>query len=253
LAVNALLRRPRSNVDHGAAELAISYWTQIGTLIRDWGFIDEETVALEQEKRVVERRAHRVHERLAGASGFDERSRMALKAARVLEEFAHMSERSKLADIELETARLYNRLSRKGAFLSGVAIDPERFTVSLTRWDGSTLPKERLSAGEKQLFAISVLWALAKTSRRAVPVIVDTPLARLDSEHRGRLLTEYFPHVSHQVIVLSTDTEVDVHAASMLEPYVSRRIELDHDPVTAKTTVVDGYFSAEGARNRARA
>jgi DNA sulfur modification protein DndD len=104
------------------------------------------------------------------------------------------------------------------------------------------LPKARLSAGEKQLFAIAVLWALAKTARRSVPVVVDTPLGRLDAEHRERLLTEYFPHVSHQVIVLSTDTEVDVEAAKLLEPHLTRQLLLAHDAATATTRVEQGYF-----------
>jgi DNA sulfur modification protein DndD len=56
-------------------------------------------------------------------------------------------------------------------------------------------------------------------------------------------LREYLPHVSHQVIVLSTDTEVDVAAAAELESVTARQIFLNHDPKTASTSVEDGYFS----------
>ncbi|MEY2473683.1 MAG: sulfur modification protein DndD, partial [Actinomycetota bacterium] len=68
--------------------------------------------------------------------------------------------------------------------------------------------------------------------------------ARLDAEHRERLLTEYFPHVSHQVVVLSTDTEVDVEASKLLMPHVTRQLLLTHDVGTATTRVEDGYFEA---------
>ena len=40
-------------------------------------------------------------------------------------------------------------------------------------------------------------------------MIIDTPLGRLDSDHRHRLIESYFPYASHQIVVLSTDTELD--------------------------------------------
>jgi DNA sulfur modification protein DndD len=133
-----------------------------------------------------------------------------------------------------------------------VHIDPEAFKVELRRWDGADLPRERLSAGEKQLLAISLLWALAKVSDRPLPVVIDTPLARLDRHHRDRQLTEYFPSVSHQVIVLSTDTEVDAEAAAELEPFISRAYELVHDVDECRTSVRDGYFADEAEAIDAR-
>jgi hypothetical protein len=53
-----------------------------------------------------------------------------------------------------------------------------------------------------------MLWALAKTSGRPLPIIIDTPLARLDSDHRKLLAQHYFPVASHQMLILSTDTEI---------------------------------------------
>lgn len=148
----------------------------------------------------------------------------------------------KIRSVELETARYFNRLSGKGELLSLVQIDPGSFRISLRRWDGTELPKQRLSAGEKQLLAISLLWALARVSGRPLPVVIDTPLARLDRAHRQKLLREYFPRVSHQVIVLSTDTEVDAAAAQELAPVTARSFHLDHDASSCQTTVNVGYF-----------
>lgn len=69
-----------------------------------------------------------------------------------------------------------------------VEIDPETFGITLFDTTGVVLPKERLSEGEKQIFAISILWGLAKASPRPLPAIIDTPMARLDSEHRTNLV-----------------------------------------------------------------
>ena len=60
--------------------------------------------------------------------------------------------------------------------------------VQLYDQDGELLPKHRLSAGEKPILAIALLWGLAQASGRQLPVAIDTPLGRLDSEHRHHLV-----------------------------------------------------------------
>jgi DNA sulfur modification protein DndD len=99
-----------------------------------------------------------------------------------------------------------------------------------------------LSAGEKQVYAIAMLWALARTSGRALPMIIDTPLARLDSEHRAAIVERYLPAASHQVIVLSTDTEVDRTLLEKLMPAVSHTFRLEYDSKLGSTAAVPGYF-----------
>ena len=107
---------------------------------------------------------------------------------------------------------------------------------------GKPLPKAQLSAGEKQIYSIAMLWALAKVSGRPLPVIVDTPLARLDSDHRRLLIEEYFPTASHQVLILSTDTEVDQSYFSHLRRSISHAYHLEFDSVENTTMITDGYF-----------
>jgi hypothetical protein len=83
----------------------------------------------------------------------------------------------------------------------------------------SKISKQRLSEGEKQIFAISVLWGIARASARSLPAIIDTPIARLDARHREHLVERYVPNANHQVIILSTDTEVDRRYYESLEPH----------------------------------
>lgn len=88
--------------------------------------------------------------------------------------------------------------------------------------NGDALPQERMSVSQKQISAIAVLLALRLVSRRTLPMIVDTPLGRLDSEHRQHLVQRYFPQASHQVILLSTDTEIDQGLFEDREPAIAR-------------------------------
>lgn len=136
----------------------------------------------------------------------------------------------------------FNQLSHKPDRIKRVDIDPRTFAVTLYDTDNQPLSKEELSAGEKQIYSTALLWGLAKTSGKVLPMILDTPLGRLDSNHRQLLIERYFPYASHQVILLSTDTEIDKSFLSLLEPHLSHTLHLVYEQTEARTTIENGYF-----------
>ena len=105
-------------------------------------------------------------------------------------------------------------------------IDPDSFDIALVGAEGVEIPKEALSAGERQIFAISMLWALGKTSGRDLPMIIDTPLSRLDRAHRKSLMRDYVPEASRQIILLCTDSELTPDLDKLISPFVARRYEI---------------------------
>ena len=121
-------------------------------------------------------------------------------------------------------------------------IDPKTYEVSLHDRHGSAIRKSGLSAGEKEIFAISLLWGLAQTSQLRLPIIIDTPLSRLDSSHRQHIVHCYFPNAGEQVVILSTDTEVDEAYYAQLKPYLSGAGRLQFDQRQELTTFQPGYF-----------
>jgi DNA sulfur modification protein DndD len=133
-------------------------------------------------------------------------------------------------------------LLRKDNLITGLSIDPETYTVSLTGLDNRPLSASELSAGERQLLAVALLWGLARAAGQPLPVVIDTPLGRLDKSHRTHLLERYFPNASHQVILLSTDTEIDRDAFTRIAPHVGRSYRLDFDAASGATEVTEGYF-----------
>lgn len=110
---------------------------------------------------------------------------------------------------------------------------------------GAEVPKKRLSAGEKQIYAIAMLEALGKASGRNLPVIIDTPLGRLDTRHRQKLVDSYFASASHQVIILSTDTEIDLSFYGGLEKNISHGYHLIFDEAIGASRAEEGYFWKE--------
>jgi DNA sulfur modification protein DndD len=170
------------------------------------------------------------------------RAALAARTAQALAAYEQKLLSHKLAQLRGEFVRSFNYLARKATLVSDVKIDPNTFAVTLIDPLGNEVPKSALSAGEKQIYAIAMLWALARTSGRPLPMIIDTPLARLDSEHRAKLAERYFPEASHQVILLSTDTEVDQRMKLGLVPSISHTYRLDYDQDARRTTVSPGYF-----------
>ena len=124
-------------------------------------------------------------------------------------------------------------------------MDPVTLDFSYIDNEGGLVPKESLSAGEKQLMVISLLWALAICSQKKLPVIIDTPLSRLDSNHRVALITTYFPQASDQTIILSTDSEIDRHYYNIMKDDVGDEFTLAYNDVLKCSTIEKGYFAGE--------
>ncbi len=150
----------------------------------------------------------------------------------------------KLNKLENEVTECFRYLLHKSDLVHRVAIETETYRLSLYDPQGMFLPKQRLSAGEKQLLSIAFLWGLARVSGKSLPVAIDTPLGRLDSSHRTNLIERYFPSASHQVILLSTDTEIGKEEITILrnQDAIAREYLIKCDPDEGKTTVKSGYF-----------
>lgn len=167
---------------------------------------------------------------------YAEKSRSLLKA------FSSEMAKRKIQDLESEFVESFHRLARKDDISFSCKIDPKTFGVHLIDKNGEEIPKEDLSAGEKQIYAIAILEALGKTSGRKLPIIIDTPLGRLDSLHRTNIIENYFPNASHQVIILSTDTEVEEKFYQILSTSISHAYKLDYDEISGSSTAQEGYF-----------
>ncbi|KAB8316857.1 DNA sulfur modification protein DndD [Tolypothrix campylonemoides VB511288] len=168
----------------------------------------------------------------------------AAKVQETLKIFREKLTLRKLNKLEVEVTECFRYLLHKSDLVHRVAIDTHTFSLSLYDLQGKPVPKHRLSAGEKQLLAIAFLWGLARVSGRRLPVAIDTPLGRLDSSHRSNLVERYFPSASHQVILLSTDTEIGQKEVQTLRENeaIAREYLLKYDSSTRQTTVQPGYF-----------
>lgn len=103
-----------------------------------------------------------------------------------------------------------------------------------------TNPSTDLSKGEQQLYISALLKAILIESIYELPVFIDTPLGRLDQEHRDNILSNYYPELSEQVVILSTNTEIRLSDIPKIEKYIARTYRLDNE--NNKTEISNNYF-----------
>jgi DNA sulfur modification protein DndD len=229
---------------------------RLGKLKEQAAHLDRAMAERRAELEARSAKLHKIREREAKADfARDDRRRMARIAARtrvVMQEFLTRATERKIERLSDLITDSFRFLLRKQSLVERIHIDPATFAITLFNRASHALPKERLSEGEKQIFAISVLWGLARASAHPLPAIIDTPMARLDAAHRRHLVERYFPNASHQVLILSTDTEVDRHYYQALQPHIARAYHLRYDEETRATHGEEGYFWAAEGDNELR-
>lgn len=163
-------------------------------------------------------------------------------ALHIAEEFTVELQKRKTGVLADTITSCYKKLANKKNLIQKIVMDPRTLDILYLDNSGKTVSKDSLSTGEKQLMVIAILWALAICSKKKLPVIIDTPLSRLDSMHRTALVNTYFPQASDQTIILSTDSEIDHTYYNMMKESVGDEFTLSYSEETQSTTILKGYF-----------
>ena len=105
-----------------------------------------------------------------------------------------------------------------------------------------TIDKQHLSSGEKQIFVMALYWAMMNQSISNLPYIIDTPFARIDTEHRANIINHFFKELKGQLIVLSTDEEISNRHLQDMENQISSVYMLEYGPDKRTQIHKNQYF-----------
>jgi len=169
-----------------------------GTLAKKQTFISE------TEERILDMQSLSQQD-----SKLNKRLELILVIRKIILEYASQRRTSLAKPLEEGFSEGFKLLSRKAKSVKNVQISASDYSPSITMdgYDGNWLERD-LSATEKQHVGLSMLFAICKLSRTALPVVVDTPVSRMDKEHKGWSVTKFYPQLSHQVIVLTTSDDL---------------------------------------------
>ena len=240
----------------GAADdktLAMQLYEALKSIEQEKALADSEyqkkTDAIESMKRqreiLVGKRIRLIKAMAEKENSNDDNMRIIKYAAMSIEtltEFKKRLQAEKVARLSDTATRCFQTLVEKNSLARQIDINPETLDVTIIGIDGNELLKSQLSAGEQQMFAVAIVWALALSSGYKAPVIVDTPMARLDSSHRTNFVTKYLPAASSQVMVLSTDEEIYGRYLDMIRDNVVDYYTLLYREEEQCTSIVQGYF-----------
>ena len=237
-----LQRVPREEVLEPLLEDLSSLQTELAQVRQEQLNLEVELHRATSEQDELERSVKNLTERIYGLGEHGKAMALAATVRNVLQSYEQELTLARVEHLSECVTERYKLLAHKESLCSRAQFNPTTLALTLYDAQGSEVFRPLLSAGEKQVLAIAILWGLGLASGRQLPVIIDTPLGRLDTEHRSRLLSLYFPKASHQVVLLSTDSEIGEDELDVLRPSLARTLHLRFDSEDGRTTIEKGYL-----------
>lgn len=213
---------------------------RISELQRQLGMLDEQKTALSREHGEKHDAYRQEEKKLVGANHARGKLGLGQKMQAALASYRELLKSRRREEIEVAINERFHELMTSHGLISHIRVNDD---FSLHYFDASKSPvgMGNISAGMKQLVAQSLLWGLKEVSGKEAPVVVDTPLARIDRQHQENLITRYFPKAGPQVIVLPTDSELDRDKYALLKPHVYREYRLVN-PSGDNTRIEEGGY-----------
>ena len=164
------------------------------------------------------------------------------KVQDVLERFITDYRRTRIRELKDVFNRKFRELTNSPETLGVVEIDEDTFDINIISRTETGLAASEQSAGQKEVMAFALIASIVELSNKQLPIVIDTPLARLDAVHKDNILTKFFPYVGQQVFVLSTDTEIGFAQYGQISPYIASAHHLVRDAETGQTSIKEGYL-----------
>ncbi|MFD1886877.1 DNA sulfur modification protein DndD [Paenibacillus wenxiniae] len=168
---------------------------------------------------------------------------MTEKLLLVSQRFRERQWRKKLDDVAKEATKMVNILFRKKEYIDRIHIDHLTFELHLYNRQHH-ITKERLSAGEKEMLMLTIIWAMFKVSGWKLPFVFDTLMGRLDQDHKRALIQHFIPRCGEQVLMFTTDSEVGAEQFALLKDFTAKCYTLEFDSITHSAKIEKGrYFT----------
>ena len=225
--------------------------SEINSIHQEIGMVRSEMEHMSQQissktayQKILQNKLRRMIDSIHRDQGSDKSIRLAAKMRDVLGTYSKNLKERKMSELESNLLDALCSLLHK-KHIHRVEIDRETFDLRIYENGNDDAPGTLKSMGERQMVGTALLWAIAKTSRRLLPFVIDTPVGRLDGKHFSNLVDKFYPFASHQLILLSTDREIGPKEHARLSKHVTRSYRITCNERKSATTVSAGYFGGK--------
>lgn len=215
--------------------------TNIDDMQRRIGGLDVQKTNLNREINSKRDELRALERKLNDAKSARDKLGIGQRLQKALAAYRSLLKARRREDIEIAINSRFGELMTSHGLIRRIRVNED---FSLHYFDSKDEPvgMGNLSAGMKQLVAQALLWGLKDVSGREAPVVVDTPLARIDRQHQENLIRRYYPKAGLQVIVLPTDSELDREKYALLQPHVYREYRLVNQDGDHTHVESGGYY-----------
>ncbi|MBL7689989.1 MAG: DNA sulfur modification protein DndD [Flavipsychrobacter sp.] len=218
---------------------------KIQSLERECGAKEEELIKIDSDNKQSQMKIDNLLEKAKVSKQNEKQLKIVQKYIKAIAEFIVRQKAEKKAVLESTLLTELNRLLDKRDLVNKVDITilDNNLGMDIKLFDSTgreTNPNSDMSKGEQQLYISALLKAILSESIYDLPVFIDTPLGRLDQEHRNNILEHYYPELSEQVIILSTNSEIRSADLGKLEKYISKKYLIENKNKQSRIKL--GYF-----------
>ena len=204
---------------------------------RDNAAIEEQLKAKRTELADLDKRIGKLGSADATVQAMGRQMELLDRTERAFDEYLLRSAQARRDQIEEESNRFFRSITNKDAGYESMLIADD-FTFGLRAADGTLPNMDQISAGEKQVVAFSFIMGLNQYARAAAPLMIDTPMGRLDTVHR-RNLAEALSRLPQQVFLFVTDTDLGFGVNEILTERLDAEFEIAHDQATLTSTIME--------------
>lgn len=208
----------------------------IGTIQDDRDKKNQKIGSLENERGQIKKQISELQDKIDVSKEYKEKDLLTKKLISEIKEYTIKFKKDKMKSLEKKIFEGLKMLMHKNNFISSVRVSmpDENIIIDLLNDRSEIIPKESLSKGEKQLYAMALLKSLVDESGINFPIFIDSPLQKLDKTHSRNVIRYFYPKVSEQVVILPTlgkeltRDEFEILKPNIAQNYLIKNITKDH-------------------------
>ena len=205
-------------------------------------YYHEKTGASNIKVSQLEKQIKELSKRVSIDDADEKKDALASQLVSELESFLLSLKQNKKSSLERRIRTTLNSLMHKEDFIGRVEVvfDSDAMDILLYTPNNDLIDKDLLSKGEKQLYATSLLKSLVDESGIQFPVFIDSPLQKFDKSHSSKIISEFYPSISRQVVLFPLlHKELTKAEYDMLLPYIGSTTLITNDTTSSSFKAID--------------